>query len=173
MKTFKTIWITAIALLGFLALCNAQDNSSDKFTLGIKTEALDNNTHNDSYDYGFNAGVELQYQMERFYIKPTVFYAPTLNNIPYFDFDVRVGIHWRSKRDESRIFLGGLIGAINREGWGHGKIGAELGYEIYFNNAFYAGLYTDYQYKHDDKIWRNNASGHSVVSCGLTLGIIL
>lgn len=162
-----------LAMMIFGISLQAQNNSDDRFTLGLKTELLDDNTHNDSFDYGFNIGAELQYQMKTIYIKPTVFYAPTLNDIPYFDIDARVGFNWRSQRDESRIFIGGILGVINREGWGHAKVGAELGYELYFSNSIYTGLYLDYQYKHDDKIWRNTDSGHDVVSAGLTFGFVL
>lgn len=145
--------------------------AQERFTFGINTELADKNAHNNNFDYGFNIGSHIELQGDLFYVRARVFWFPGLNDVSYFDFDGGGGLNWRSKFDEHRVYIGAFIGAINRLGWGHGKAGVELGYDYYFNNGFYLGLKTDYQYKHDDKIWRNKESGHSVKSIGLIFGL--
>lgn len=175
MKTFKKIWITLLLTLGILALCNAQE---ERFTVGIYLEPQHFNilsTNTDALIHfkkpdGFNIGAHVELQGKHLYIRARTFLFPNLNNIPYFDVDGGAGVHWRSFNDKSRIYAGGFIGLIYREVWGHNKSGVEIGYDYYFDEKFYVGVKLDHQYKHDDKIWRHNASGHSVASAGIIIG---
>lgn len=168
-----------MVVLLFVVTINAQDKTDERFSLGLYFEPqhyLSTNTdaliHWKKAD-GFNVGVGIDYELNiPIYLRFNTYYFPKLHNILYFDFDGGVGYNWRSNNDKHRIYAGVLIGAIYREGWGHGKTGIELGYNFYFNNM-YTGFKLDSQYKHDDKIWRNNESGHNVESIGIKLGIIL
>lgn len=159
-----------ITLIMLIVVNTISAQHEERFAFGFYTEAADKNTHTDKFDYGFNLGAYIELQGNLMYLRARTFWFPDLNNIPYFDFDGGGGFNWRSKFDQSRIYVGGFIGAINREGWGHAKIGLELGYDFYFDNGFFIGIKGDISDRHDDKIWRNKESGHTVKSIGLTFG---
>ena len=166
--------LAVIGIVYFMLVASylwAQDDA--RYTLGINTEWADKNTHNEAFNYGVNLGAHVEYQHENqwLYLRARTFYFPELNDVPYFDIDGGVGLNWRFLNDTQRIYGGAFAGVINREGWGHGKVGLEIGYDFYFSDRFYVGVKHDTQYKHDDKIWHtNDESGHNVTSWGLILG---
>jgi hypothetical protein len=168
---FSTISIVIIILMAFV---NSKLEAQERISVGFNTELADKNTHNDTFDYGFNIGgvIQLELANRLVYVRARTFYFPELNDISYFDFDAGAGLNWRDAWDENRIYAGVFAGAINRQGWGHGKVGIEVGYTHWFGN-FYTGVKYDYQYKHDDKIWRHKDSGHSVNSYGVEFGMRL
>ena len=142
-----------------------------QYTVGISTEWADKNTHNEGFDYGFNIGGHIEYQHENrwLYLRARTFYFPELNNIPYFDFDGGGGLNWRSWNDVHRIYLGAFTGVINRKGWGHPKVGLEVGYDLYWSERVYSGIRADTQYKYDNKSWGEDG-GHNVKSISFIIG---
>lgn len=156
-----------IAIILVSSNCIAQ---SERVTIGLYTEPQHYSTQVWDDADGFNIGAHIELQEPFFYIRARVFSFPGLNDIPYLDFDGGLGLHYRDPSDRVRFFAGGFMGLINRKGWGHMKSGYEVGWEYYFNEGIYIGIRGDYQYKHDDKIWRHTESGHEVWSAGLTIG---
>jgi hypothetical protein len=161
---------TKIIALLFLFIIKQSNAQSERVTIGIYTEPQHYSRQVWNEADGFNIGAHIELQEPFFYIRARAFSFPGLNDIPYFDFDGGVGTHYRDPSDRVRFFAGGFIGLINREGWGHMKSGWEVGWEYYFDEGIYIGIKGDYQYKHDDKIWRKVDSGHEVWSVGITIG---
>jgi hypothetical protein len=145
-------------------------SAQERFVIGLSTELADKNTHNNVYDYGFNLGARAELQLDnRFvYISARAFVFPELNDLTYFDYDLRAGLNYRDRWDENRIYLGGLIGNIKRDGYKYPKVGIEAGYDHYFN-SFYIGFNANYQWKTDNKYWTNDP-GHAVNSVSLEFG---
>lgn len=175
MKTKIKLLLLFVVLsaLGF-----SQSNKTERFTTGIYLEPQHYlSTNIDALIYwskadGVNVGGHIELQGKVLYVRGRMFFFPELNGMDYLDADGGIGVNWRSRNDQSRIYAGVFIGAINRDflGWGNGKTGIEVGYDFYLDNGFYFGVKLDNQYKHDDKTWRHNASGHSVNSAGIVLG---
>lgn len=135
MKTFKTIWITAIAILGFLALCNAQEI----ITLGLYQDArlglLGDDHGNKAGTLDAKLDVTLQgKQFEWYYYEMRVqLEHAQLSGGDYTSWQVLGG--WVL----NQLFLDNLeagayltIGAIHRFGGSYGTYGitADLSYKL-------------------------------------------
>jgi hypothetical protein len=166
----KNIWIVTLLSLGLFLFAIRQCIAQERFTTGIYLEPQHFTKQVWDGADGFNIGGHIELQQEYFYIRARVFLFPDLNDLPYFDFDGGVGLQWRDNEDKVRFYSGAFIGLINRNGWGYMKSGYEIGADVFITKQFYIGIKGDYQYKHDDKIWRRTESGHEVYSAGLVLG---
>ena len=150
-----------LLLLGGLV---GHTQNGDRFTLSAYTEPQL------YFNDGFNVGSRLEYQRPIWYIKFEVYAFPGLNGIDYFDFDGGVGLNWRSKWDNWRIYLGADVGAINRLGWGHPKSGLESGIEYYSSLGFYLGAKLSRVSRGDGRAWESEAEIYSTWDLGLTIG---
>lgn len=156
---------TLVCILLFIGLnLNSQE---DRFTLSAYTEPQL------YFNDGFNIGTAIEYQAEfGMYFKVQTFYFPNLNGIDYLDVEGVVGFNYRSIFDNWRLFIGGKLGAIYRQGWGHPKSGAEAGVEYYFNKV-YIGLQTSCNYRTDGRVWETKADNYWTIDTGIKFGITL
>lgn len=147
--------------------CHAQDK---RFTVFTRTELADKNTHNSTFDYGFNVGVGINYQMTTMYFEAEVYIFPDLNGIDYTHVKGTVlGFNHHSRFEDWRFYLGALnLGLISRQG-PHPMIGQEIGIEKYFNNGMYIGGQWGYDLKTDSKLWHE--AQHVVWYAGIKVGI--
>jgi hypothetical protein len=162
--------IIAIVLTSYNA-CYGQDK---RFTFSGRTELADKNTHNDVFDYGFNIGAQIEYQMTILYFNAEAFYFPGLNNLDYLHFQGTVlGLNHHSRNEQWRYYIGILKpGFILRDGGPHALFGHDIGIEHYFNNQFFIGIESGLNTKGDSKVWSNDSS-HTVWYISLTFGITL
>lgn len=161
--------------IGAMIMLSMSSFSQDKrFTLSAYTEALDINTHNDSYDYGFNLGVQIEYQMTIMYFDAEVFWVPDLNNLPYFHFQGTVlgfNHHFGGlDNDQFRIGLGVIKPGMVRRTRTHAMIGSDLNFEWYTDTGLFFGITGKYDWRHDDKEWDSQGEGHGVWSLGGRIG---
>jgi hypothetical protein len=165
-----TCIIAVFVLLGTYKL-SAQDK---RFSLSLRTELADKNTHNDEYDYGFNIGVQIEYQMTIIYLNAETYWFPGLNGLDYLHFQGTVlGFNHHSWNEKWRIYLGVLKpGFILRGGGPHALFGHDLGVEHYFNDKYYIGIETGINNKGDSKLWSND-SVHRVWYASISFGITL
>jgi len=161
--------LMAIPLMLLAILTNAQDK---RFTLSIQTELADRNTHNESFDYGFNLGSTIEYQMTTFYFDAGVYVFPGLNDIDYFHFQATLlGLNWHNKFDTNRVYIGIIRpGFIIRDGGPHALMGFDGGFEHYFK-TYFLGVETGWDWKEDSKIW--GEEGHGVWFLAFKIGVIL
>lgn len=160
MKKLLIIPLMLIMLMG-----TAQDKG---FFLFGYSELADKNTHTDAFDYGFNLGFGIEYQMTVTYFKAETYWFPDLNGIDYIDYKGTVGLnHHFGYDDKHRVYSGFKAGVIHRN-WkgGHMLIGLELGYEYRFND-FSLGVQFYHEHKKDDKFTNANATGHNVNSVAI------
>jgi hypothetical protein len=162
----KTIIILAL-ILGINS--NAQDK---RFTISLRTELADKNTHNDKFDYGFNVGSKISYQRQIMYLDAEIYYFPNLNNMNYIHFEsTLLGFNHHSWDDTWRINLGVIkVGSIYRNNDFYGLIGHEIGVEHYFKNKTFIGVKTGIDYKADSKIWSQNST-HTVYFLTIEFGL--
>jgi len=158
-----------------LMLVALSSYSQDKrFTLFARTELADKNTHNDVYDYGFNIGVGINYQMTIVYFEAETYWFPDLNRIDYLHFQgTLLGFNHHAMKDRLRLFVG-LIrpGFILRGGEGHALFGHDFGIEYYLKSGLYIGVKGMYDTRADNKLWNEDHSYH-VWSASLKIGITL
>jgi len=156
-----------------IILCTFVSKAQDvRFTAGIYTELADKNTHNDSYDYGFNLGVHIEYQMTVVYFDFDMFLFPDLNKTTKVEFQATcLGFNHHSRFQDWRFKLGVIKpGLIKREGYTYPMMGSDFGIERYFGN-FYIGGEVSGNWKSDDKYWDPEGTGYYQVNAGLKLGI--
>lgn len=147
--------------------CFFVNGQNDRFTLSIYTEPQL------YFNDGFNIGTAIEYQAEfGMYFKAQTFYFPNLNEIDYLDIEGVIGFNYRDKLDVWRVYIGGKIGAIYRQGWGHPKSGVELGIEYYFDK-FYIGLQTSLNYRTDGRVWETQSDNYTTIDNGIKIGIKL
>ena len=163
--------ILTLSLIMFCVLGNAQDK---RFTLSARTELADKNTHTEVFDYGFNIGVEIEYQMNLLFFNAEVYYFPDLNGIDYTHFQGTVlGINYHSRFDEWRVYASFIRpGFIIREGGPHALFGQDIGVEWYFNEKNYIGIKTGYDIKAESKVWGDDSS-HDVWYVSIKFGFVL
>src|SRR5210317_915932 len=129
MKTKYRI-IIALIIITVLSIAIIKANAQDKrFTAFGYTELADKDTHTNAFDYGFNLGAGIEYQMTLMYFKAEVFWFPGLNNIDYFDYKGTLGFNKHfGFNDTFRAYTGFKIGLIQRD-WqcNHPMYGGELG----------------------------------------------
>jgi hypothetical protein len=163
--------LIVISLMLFALWGNSQDK---RFTMFARTELADKNTHNDVYDYGFNIGVGINYQMTIIYVEAEVYYFPDLNGIDYTHIQGTIlGFNHHSRFEDWR-FAVGLIrpGFIIRDGSPHAIIGFDAGIEHYFESGGYIGFKTGYDAKGDSQLW-SNEDVHYVWYASIKFGITL
>lgn len=134
MKTFKTIWITAIAILGFLALCNAQDNISIGLYQDARLLFVGDERGNNAGTIDVKLDISLQgNQFTHYYfeMRPQLEYA-NLQGGKYVSWLINGG--WVFNQMFNNIEAGAYltIGAIHRFGGAFGTYGvtADLSYKL-------------------------------------------
>lgn len=157
-----------LILLLFPLLMFSQDK---RFTLSAHFEVPDKNTHTDKLDFGFNMGLELDYQRTVMYNNAEIYYFPDLNGLDYFHVEgTLLGFNWFDMDDYWRYYLGLLKGGfILRPRTFGPMVGSDIGIEHYFSD-FFMGLETGWDYKMDDKAWDVNGTGHGVWYVAFKIG---
>lgn len=160
-----------LIILLFPILIFSQDK---RFTLSAHFELPDKNTHTKKLDFGFNMGLELDYQRTVMYNNAEAYYFPDLNDMDYFHFQgTLIGFNWFDRDDCWRYYLGLLKGGfILRPTTFAPMVGSDTGIEHYFR-SFFIGLETGYDWKRDDKAWDVNGIGHGVWYIAFKIGKIL
>jgi hypothetical protein len=148
----KKIVLLLFIIIGLL--CSAQ---TERFTFSLRTELADKNTHNEVYDYGFNLGAEIGYQMDFIYFDAESYWFPELNGIDYLHFQGTIlGFNYHTWDERFRGYIGLLKpGFIYREG-PHALFGHDLGLDFYFNEKNYVGIETGLNKKGDSKLWSDD-----------------
>lgn len=160
-----------LKLLILTITITAQTQNRDRFTIGVFTEPLaDKYTSTDKLDYAFNIGGRIEYQMNFLYFQAETFYFPELNGIDYFDYDGGVGLNFRNKFDDVRIYGGIKLGAIYRQGWGNPKWGFEVGADYYFYNNIFVGFQLGADRRTDGRVWENDAKSYWSDNLKIKLG---
>jgi hypothetical protein len=164
MKTLLIICFISINL-------TAQDK---RFTLSAQSELADKNTHNDEFDYGFNIGLSVDYQMSLNYFSAEIFVFPDLNNNDYFHFEgTLLGFNFFDADVCWRYYIGVLKGGfVVREDTFGPMVGFDAGVEHYFKD-FFIGIDGGFDWKTDDKAWDVNGTGHGVWFTAFKIGIKL
>lgn len=160
----------AVLLFIFMSLSGyAQDK---RFTFFGRTELADKYTHNDKFDYGFNLGAGVEYQMTILYFNAETYWFPGLNDLDYLHFQGTIlGLNHHTFDDKWRFAIGLLRpGFILRDGGPHALFGADAGIERYFNDVF-IGFKGGLDKKGDSKIWGEES--HTVWHLSLKFGIVL
>lgn len=155
-----------IEILIGIGLTHAQDK---RFTFSLRTELADKNTHNEAFNYGFNIGSQIEYQMTVNYFNVEVYAFPGLNDIDYYHLQGTIlGFNYHTWDENWRFYVGLLKpGFIYREG-PHAIFGQDLGIEHYFNNGLYVGAEAGWDIKTDSKLWHED--NHTVLYGSLVFG---
>lgn len=169
----KRIYITLILIITLIFLvlkANAQDV---RFTLNLETGIPDRNTHTEQYEYAFNLGGAIEYQMSITYFGAEIYLVPELNDKTYLHLQGTIlGFNKHFNYDTWRVYLGAIKpGLIFRDQGTYPMIGFDGGFERYFND-WYIGLDSGIDYKTDDKLW-NSDEGHVVWYSKFKIGIVL
>lgn len=163
-KLIRSLVVTAILLIGILALSHQCHSQDKRFATYIYTEPQ-------VYDDSFNFGVGIEYQMTMMYFKAATFIAPSLNEASYIEFNgTLLGFNIHSRFDDYRAFCGFKMGFNIRGGeYAYPMAGVEFGAEHYFSDL-YIGLQGSWDWREDDKYWNSQATGFSKFSGGIKLG---
>ncbi|MCB0745140.1 MAG: hypothetical protein KDC67_14625, partial [Ignavibacteriae bacterium] len=161
-----------ILLLILILGIKSYSQNFDRFTLSIYSEPQHYFESINKKADGFNIGGSIEYQMKYFFVGFQTYYFPELHNISYLDFDGSIGLNYRNKFNDLRIFIDAHIGAINRKGWAHAKIGTRIGVEKYFNSVFF-GLVYNFEHAKDNKIYNPKLNGHNRNNFGFKVGFVL
>lgn len=163
--------LIAIPLLLLALMGTAQEKRA---TVSARTELADKNTHNDGYDYGFNIGIGITYQMTIMYVEAEIYWFPGLNDIDYLHFQGTIlGFNHHSYNERWRYSLGLLRpGFVLRGGGPHALFGSDVAIERYFNNGNFIGIKSGYDTKGDSKLWGSDSS-HGVWYLSIKFGITL
>jgi len=142
MKTIKTI------ILLFVCAVSCAQNYDKRFTVSINTEP------NAIIKDGFNFGVNIDYQMTYTYFKAGIYSFPDLNKVGYFQYHGAIGLNKHlGLFEDSRVYLGLVLGANFRQGNSNPIAGVEVGYQYYISEKIGIGVNASELYRGDSKYY--------------------
>ncbi|TYB78317.1 hypothetical protein [Bizionia myxarmorum] len=157
----KKLIIVATILFSINSFAQDLEN---KFAAQIITEP-------GAYKDGVNVGFGIEYQMTTFYTGAEVFIFPNLNGETYTHLIGKVGINFRTRFQDFRIFIGAQAGNIFRPSPSP-TVGIEAGLNFNIPNTnFYLGLANSYNYRTDGKYQEKNVKEYWQYNLAATFGI--
>ena len=149
MKTIKLVFALMIATVSCAQ--GSYGNDDKRFTISINTEP------NAIIKDGFNFGANIDYQMDKTYFKAGFYTFPDLNNVGYTQLHGAVGFNKHlGMFQDSRVYLGVLLGVNFREGNRNPIAGVEGGYQYYLTESIGLGLMASYIYRSDSEFYEGD-----------------
>lgn len=148
----KKLLITLVIILA-ATFSQAQTTHLERFTLAVFSDPVA--THKD----GVNAGAEIEYQVNWFYVRFSTFVFPELRGFTYTDVIGSLGynLHLNKLADYNwRMYTGLRLGSILRRGEPFATWGGEAGIDHYFQSGFFLGVRATLDRRTDATIWGHN-----------------